>query len=97
MDCKSLLRRAMLMAVPVLALGADNRPHCDAKHVGQFWPDPKNNMTVVEQLAQSGELQVCSRTADWRYGWERLTITVEQLRPEHKKAAAPASSSANTK
>jgi hypothetical protein len=87
----------MLMAVPVLGMAGDVRPRCDAKHIGQFWPDPKNDATALQQSAQNGELQVCTRSADWRYGWERLTITIGQLRPEHKKAAAPASSSANSK
>ena len=80
--------RTALMTVPVLALAGDARPRCDAKHLGQFWPETKNgNVSNIQELAQKGELQVCSRTEDWRYGWERLTITVDQLKPERKKAA----------
>lgn len=84
----------MLVALPTLALAADGRPHCDAKHLGQFWPETKNGSVAnIQQLAQSGELEVCARTEEWRYGWERLTITVDQLKPERKKAA-PTSSTA---
>jgi hypothetical protein len=93
MNFSSLLVRITLLTVPVLAVAGDARPRCDAKHLGQFWPEPKNgSVSNVEKLAQSGELQVCSRDENWRYGWERLTITVDQLKPERKKATAPTSS-----
>ena len=85
MDCKSLLTGLILLGLPTLAATSAVRPACDAKHVGQFWPDTKNNVTTVQQLARSGELEVCARTQEWRYGWTRLTITVDQLKPERKK------------
>lgn len=93
--CKSLLMLAALMVLPTLALAADARPHCDAKHLGQFWPEPKNDAVAnVQQLAQSGELEVCAHTQEWRYGWERLTVTLDQLKPLAKKPVS--SSSAHT-
>jgi hypothetical protein len=96
MDCRSLLIAAALLALPVFASGAEEpqRPHCDAKHLGQFWPDAKDDATAVQKLAQRGELQVCSRTGDWHYGWQKLTITVDQMKLERKKTG---SSSANSK
>ena len=94
MDCRFLLLAAALLALPAFASSAeDQRPHCDAKHVGQFWPDPKNDTTAVQTLAQRGELQVCSRTASWRYTWQRLTITVDQMTPVRKKAASSSTDS----
>lgn len=96
MDCKPLLLTAMLMAIPAFGSEADaSRPHCDAKHVGQFWPDTKNDPAVIQDMAQRGELQVCSRSSEWRYSWQRLTITVGQLKMERKKPAA--SSAADSK
>lgn len=96
MDRKSVLLTALLMAVPAFTFGADaSRPHCDAKHVGQFWPDPKNDPAAVQDLAQRGELQVCSRTSSWRYNWQRLTITIGQLKPEGKKSSSSSSSSSS--
>ena len=86
MGYKSLLTRLTLMSFPILAVAAGVRPACDAKHVGQFWPDPKNDMMVIQQMARSGELEICARTPEWRYGWARLTVTVDQLKPERKKA-----------
>ena len=88
MDRKSLLATLALLATPAVAAAAGVHPACDAKHAGQFWPDPKTTAATIQQLARSGELEVCSRKQEWHYGWARLTITLDQLQSQSKKAAS---------
>ena len=73
---KTLGAAALLMTAVVVA-SAGTLPRCDAKHVGQFWPDSANkDKDLMETLVHSGDLQVCSRGEDWRYRWDHITVSV---------------------
>ena len=76
--------RTLLIAalLPGLVLADEKPPKCDAHRVGEFWPKPENGN--IGQLAHDGNLQVCARTSTWRYRWEYLTVSVDQLKAEQK-------------
>jgi hypothetical protein len=69
------------------------KPVCDAKSQGQFWPQEANSsQDAVRRFSQSGELEMCS-AAGRKYAWKRLSVNVHDLAkgkhpapPEPKKA-----------
>jgi hypothetical protein len=79
---------------PSFVFASEKLPKCDASHVGQFRPDgAKTNATKVEDLARSGDLQMCVRTPESRYVWQHLTVSVEQLNPKGTDRQSPSAES----
>jgi hypothetical protein len=76
----------MTLLLPGLAFSQDRPPKCNAQQVGRFWPstEPPNDPDI-EDLARSGDLQLCVRTPEWRYEWQHLTVSLKQLEAEHNK------------
>ncbi len=75
----------MALLLPGLALSQYKPPKCNAQQVGRFWPSTEmSNGPDIEDLARSGDLQLCVRTPEWRYEWQHLTVSLKQLEAEHK-------------
>ena len=80
------------LGIVVLTIAAMNgfaaevdRPHCDSKHVGLFWPEAANtDATLIQGFVKSGDLEVCSRTSEWRYRWSQVSISLDQLKKKSK-------------
>lgn len=83
------LRKICIVALTVAAMNGvaaeSERPHCDSKHIGLFWPEAANaDTSAMQAFVKSGDLQVCSRTPEWRYRWSQVSITLDQLKRKSK-------------
>ena len=59
--------------------GQVDKPVCNAKNRGQFWPREANlSKDAARQLYQRGELEMCSLSV-WKYKWEHLSVNVRDL------------------
>lgn len=77
----------MLLAGSAISGGDLSKPACKAQNMGQLWPDAANHdRAAVGRFARCGELQICTR-GPWHYGWQPLTVSVEQLRNVKAKPA----------
>jgi hypothetical protein len=55
------------------------RPRCNASIQARFWPDEANgNPQLVQQLAQSGDLEICSY-GTWKYKWVPVSLNVKRF------------------
>ncbi len=96
-----MLNGNQLAVVTLLAISATNllagekeRPVCNARQVGKFWPAAANeDKAVVERLVRCGGLEMCTRTGAWHYRWQTLSISVAQLRSVHKSSTPPSACS----
>ena len=89
----------VLMSATCFA-GEAGKPACNRSNRGRFWPESANSdPQSLRKFAREGKLEVCSQ-AIWKYRWESLTVTVQQLskptrEPEKasdtESAAGPAS------
>jgi hypothetical protein len=72
--------------------GQAQKPACNAKNQGQFWP-PEANLAGDARLQhfQEGNLEMCSLVV-WKYKWQRVSVNVRDLR----SAKQPAPSNAAT-
>jgi hypothetical protein len=71
-----LTAATLLFGLPPDAL----KPACNSENIGRMWPEAANHdHKSVGKLARCGELQICTRGA-WRYHWQPLTVTIDQLR-----------------
>ena len=76
----------MALLLPGIGFSQDKPPRCNAQQVGRFWPSADMpNSPDIEDLARSGDLQLCVRTPEWRYEWQHLTVSLKQLEAEHTK------------
>lgn len=87
------------MLLPVMALlfaaSANEMPKCDATRAGEYWPPSANQgPRELAAAARAGKLYRCER-AIWRHRWERLSISVEDLRKERADKNRSAAKGAN--
>ena len=69
------------------------RPVCDAKTNGQFWPAVANgDRDAARKFVQQGELQMCTAHR-WKYKWKSLSVNIRDLARE--KASTPSKSDAD--
>lgn len=88
MSTKILFLLAVSCATSLALQTASERPQCDSHHLGQFWPQlPGKDSQAVRKLVQAGELQVCSRSSPWRFRWEQISVTINQLKNRSKNSA----------
>jgi hypothetical protein len=88
---RPLIRRYLqvVLVLPAVAIGLqaasqEARPACSAARVGDFWPEAANtDKEMAQSLVRSGELSICTRTPEWRYRWDQLSITINQLSAKH--------------
>jgi len=83
-----------LAASLMRAAADDDRPPCIRARAGEFWPSAANtDKALALKLSRCGELEVCSRKNNWRFQWEPVTVSIQQLQakrnhepPPHPKA-----------
>jgi hypothetical protein len=84
------------LVVGLPAAAEETRPACSAARVGDFWPEAANtNKVLAQSLVRSGELSICTRTPEWRYRWDELSVTVNQLSARHHGAKSQNSTHMN--
>jgi len=72
-------RLALALASTGLLLQAEQRPACNARTLGQFWPSvAEQDARAAHRLARCGQLLICTR-GSWRYRWRPLAVRVDQL------------------
>jgi hypothetical protein len=55
------------------------KPLCNAKTRGQFWPAEANgNRNELQKYIQQGDLQICMY-GTFKYKWTRMTVNVHDL------------------
>jgi hypothetical protein len=97
-DVKHRLRTLVIaLMAPSFVFAGGKLPKCDASHVGQFRPEgAKTDMTHLEELARSEDLQMCVRTPERRYVWQHLTVSVEQLKTKGPDKQLPSGEGVQT-
>jgi hypothetical protein len=64
--------------------GESERPVCNAKTRGQFWPAEANgSRDATRALAQQGGLQMCT-FGTWKYKWKPMSVNVRDLAREKR-------------
>ncbi len=93
MKLTAMLSLFCLMAFAEDAQPEAERPVCDAKTNGQFWPAVANgDRDAARKFVQQGELQMCT-VHHRRYKWKLLSVSVRDLARE--KASATSKPDAN--
>jgi hypothetical protein len=74
------------------------KPICNAKTRGQFWPAEANSSPeAARRLTQSGEIEMCSQGL-WKYRWEHLSLNVRDLaNSQHPETPQPKTSGGASK
>ena len=57
-----------------------DRPACTSQNTGELYPAAANkDRELAQKLVRCGQLEICTRTGTWRYKWQHLSITLDQM------------------
>ena len=76
-----------LVMFGTLAAAVPEKPVCNSRTRGHFWPEEANNNKVAaRKYLQSGELEMCTM-GSWKYRWQFLSIKVHPEKPKPTQSA----------
>jgi hypothetical protein len=81
-------------AVPSPAATEESdRPRCTSHNTGELYPTAANkDHELAQKLVRCGQLEICARTNTWRYRWQYLSVSLDQLLArKNKETPQPAS------
>jgi hypothetical protein len=77
----AILAAIVMSGVPSRAATQEaDRPRCTSQNTGEFYPTLANkDHALAQKLVRCGQLEICARTNTWRYHWQYLSVTLDQL------------------